>query len=58
MLLISHDLHVVFAHADQVLCVNQTLTCSGVPSEVLDSKALAGLYGPHISMYSHHHHHD
>lgn len=56
MLLISHDLHVVFAHADIVLCVNKTLTCQGIPSETLDSHALAALYGEHISVYSHKHH--
>ncbi len=56
MILISHDLHVVFAHADTVLCINKTLTCQGVPSEVLDSHALATLYGEHVSVYSHRHH--
>jgi len=56
MLLISHDLHVVFSHADSVLCINKTLTCQGVPSEALDSHALATLYGEHVSVYSHQHH--
>ena len=56
VLLISHDLHVVFSHADTVLCINKHLTCSGIPSEALDSKALAMLYGPHVSLYSHDHH--
>jgi zinc transport system ATP-binding protein len=56
VLLISHDLHVVFSHADEVLCINKTLTCSGVPSEALDSKALAALYGHHVSLYSHERH--
>jgi zinc transport system ATP-binding protein len=55
ILLISHDLHVVFSHADSVLCINKTLTCQGIPSEALDSKALASLYGKHVSVYSHHH---
>lgn len=56
VLLISHDLHVVFSHADEVLCINKNLTCSGIPAEVLDSKALASLYGQHVSLYSHQHH--
>lgn len=57
VLLISHDLHVVFAHADEVLCINKRLTCNGIPSEALDSKALASLYGPHVSLYAHNHSH-
>lgn len=55
VLLISHDLHVVFSHADSVLCINKRLTCQGVPREVLDAKALASLYGSHTSLYSHTH---
>ena len=55
VLLISHDLHVVFSHADTVLCVNRQLTCQGVPRDVLDSKALASLYGNHTSLYAHTH---
>lgn len=56
ILLISHDLHVVFSHADQVLCINKGLTCNGIPSETLDAKALANLYGQHVSLYTHGHH--
>ena len=56
ILLISHDLHVVFSHADNVLCINTTLTCQGIPSEALDAHALATLYGEHVSVYSHQRH--
>lgn len=55
VLLISHDLHVVFSHADEVLCINKQLTCNGNPSAVLDQKALASLYGSHVSLYQHRH---
>lgn len=55
ILLISHDLHVVFSHADIVFCINKSMTCNGVPAQVLDAKSLAALYGNHISLYLHDH---
>ncbi|MEK9725857.1 MAG: ATP-binding cassette domain-containing protein, partial [Rhodospirillaceae bacterium] len=32
ILMISHDLHVVMAAADQVICLNNHVCCSGTPS--------------------------
>lgn len=52
ILLISHDLNVVYRYADEVLCLNQEMLCHGKPAEVLTSKALSHLYGE-ISVYHH-----
>ncbi len=60
ILLISHDLNVVYRYANQVLCINRMQVCFGEPTQVLDTQALTALYGADASFYGHHHdeHHD
>ncbi len=58
LILISHDLSVVYKYANKVLCLNKTQVCFGLPSEVLDSKELAKLYGGGGKLYHHSHKHD
>lgn len=45
ILLISHDLNVVYRYAQNVLCLNKKLICRGAPAEVLNPTELAMLYG-------------
>ena len=56
VILISHDLDVVFKYADQVLCIDQRMICSGRPSTVLTSETLERMYGAHATVYPHHNH--
>ena len=53
-LVCSHELELVFRYANQVLCINRRLQCSGPPAEVLTTEALARLYGPVTGLYRHH----
>ena len=53
-LVCSHELEIVFRYADQVLCLNRRLQCTGPPAEVLTAEALAHLYGPATALYRHH----
>lgn len=55
ILIISHDLNIVYKYADNVLCLNKEKICYGVPSEVLDPRALVKLYGGEASFYTHEH---
>jgi len=55
VLLISHDLNIVYKYANNVLCIDGDMICHGIPSEVLDPKALAQLYGGDASFYKHEH---
>jgi len=55
ILLISHDLNIVYKYANNVICINKEMICHGIPSEVLDPKALARLYGGETSFYKHEH---
>jgi len=45
VLLISHDLSVVYRYAQKVLCLNKSVVCQGSPVEALNPEALAVLYG-------------
>lgn len=45
VLLISHDLNVVYRYAQNVLCINRRMICHGLPQDVLNPKELAGVYG-------------
>lgn len=45
VLLISHDLSVVYRYAQTVLCLNKSVVCQGPPVEALSPEALAVLYG-------------
>lgn len=52
-LVCSHDLDIVFGHADVVLCLNRRLQCTGAPAEVLTPEALTRLYGPTTAIHRH-----
>jgi len=56
LLLISHDLNVVYRYAQRVLCLNKTVVCQGPPVEALNQQALATLYGE-AGFYQHPHEH-
>ncbi len=45
VLLISHELNIVYRYADQVLCLNREMLCHGKPHEVLHPLDLARLFG-------------
>lgn len=53
ILLISHDLNVVYKEASRVLCLNKKMICHGSPREALTSKALERLYGGGQMFYQH-----
>ena len=55
ILLISHDLNIVYKYADTVLCLNKEKICFGPPREVLDPQALVKLYGGEAGFYKHEH---
>ncbi len=61
VILISHDLHVVMAATDQVICLNGHVCCSGTPDHVASTAAYRELF--HTSedqthaLYKHRHDH-
>jgi zinc transport system ATP-binding protein len=61
ILLVSHDLHVVMAASDRVICLNGHVCCAGMPNEVAESPEYLRLFGPRaagtVAVYHHHHDH-
>jgi len=60
VLLVSHDLLIVMARSDRVVCLNRHVCCSGVPETVAQHPAYARLFGADASraFAVYHHHHD
>jgi zinc transport system ATP-binding protein len=61
VLLVSHDLHVVMAQADRVVCLNGHVCCEGRAEQVVRDPAFAKLFGPRVAdelaLYVHRHDH-
>ncbi len=61
ILLISHDLHVVMAQTDTVVCLNGHVCCRGTPDTVATSPEYVQLFGTRaaetLAVYRHHHDH-
>ncbi|MGL4405586.1 MAG: ATP-binding cassette domain-containing protein [Notoacmeibacter sp.] len=61
ILMVSHDLHVVMAATDQVICLNGHMCCHGTPRAVASSDAYQQLFGQRASaslaIYEHNHDH-
>lgn len=53
IILVTHDLSVVWEHADNVLCLNKKGLCYGVPTKALTTKNLRELYGVGVKYYQH-----
>ncbi|ODT67573.1 MAG: zinc ABC transporter ATP-binding protein [Pelagibacterium sp. SCN 63-23] len=62
ILMISHDLHVVMAETDTVICLNGHVCCRGTPSAVKSSPEYLKLFGERaastLAIYEHHHDHE
>ena len=74
VLMISHDLHVVMAASDRVICLNGHICCEGTPRVVSTAPEYRALFGlgtqgalalyrhehdhAHEDGHPHHHHHD
>ncbi|PKM29931.1 MAG: zinc ABC transporter ATP-binding protein ZnuC [Gammaproteobacteria bacterium HGW-Gammaproteobacteria-11] len=61
ILMVSHDLHLVMATTNTVVCLNRHVCCSGHPEQVSLDPAFVALFGDQASalaVYNHHHDHD
>lgn len=61
VLMVSHDLHLVMATTDEVICLNQHICCHGKPEHVSSDPAYLALFGQQqaqtLAVYTHHHNH-
>lgn len=62
VLMVSHDLHVVMAASDRVICLNGHICCEGTPRTVSTAPEYRALFGEGtggtMALYRHHHDHD
>lgn len=61
VMMVSHDLHLVMAKTDEVLCLNQHICCSGTPEVVSQHPEFISMFGSQaagqLAIYRHHHNH-
>ena len=61
VLMVSHDLHLVMAATDTVVCLNHHVCCTGRPEAVRIDPAYLALFGAarggELAVYTHHHDH-
>lgn len=61
VVMVSHDLHVVMAASDRVLCLNGHICCEGAPEVVADAPEYRALFGTGtkgtLALYRHRHSH-
>ncbi len=61
IVMVSHDLHVVMAASDRVLCLNGHICCEGSPQMVADAPEYRALFGSGtkgtMALYQHRHSH-
>ena len=55
IMLISHEVQMVYKFATQILCLNKDLVCNGRPKEAITQEVLEQLYGKNIEFQSHEH---
>jgi len=61
ILMVSHDLHLVMAATDKVICLNTHVCCTGHPDDVSEHPEYIKLFGSALdglALYSHHHDHE
>jgi len=56
VLIATHELDIVYTFAEDVLCLNRVLVCSGPPKQTLNKEMFTELYGRELQFYGHHHH--
>jgi zinc transport system ATP-binding protein len=61
ILMVSHDLHVVMAASDRVICLNRHICCEGTPRVVSNAPEYRALFGlgtqGALALYQHEHDH-
>ncbi|MFD2180100.1 zinc ABC transporter ATP-binding protein ZnuC [Veronia pacifica] len=62
ILMVSHDLHLVMAKTDEVICLHHHICCSGTPETISAHPEYVALFGKQeseqLALYHHQHNHD
>ncbi len=55
IVMISHEINMVYKFADKIICLNRGLVCFGSPDQAITKKILHKLYGEDINFTAHNH---
>ena len=55
IILISHDLNIVYKYAAEVICLNRKMLCFGAPHKALTAGVLKEVYGQEVTSFKHKH---
>ncbi len=55
IVIVSHDLNIVYKYAAQVVCLNHKMLCFGAPHKALTAEVLKEAYGQEVTSFKHHH---
>lgn len=55
VMMISHEINMVYHFADQLICLNRDLVCNGPPQEALTRDVMDKLYGADSDLRTHRH---
>ncbi|GAB6262062.1 zinc ABC transporter ATP-binding protein ZnuC [Photobacterium sp. R1] len=62
IMMVSHDLHLVMAKTDHVICLQHHVCCSGEPESITSHPSYVALFGrqqsEQLALYHHHHNHE
>jgi len=55
ILMITHEINMVYQYASQVICLNRDIYCYGLPKDAITDEILKKLYGSEIKFRKHEH---
>lgn len=55
IILVSHDLNIVYKYANEVICLNKKMLCFGPPHKTLTAGTLKEIYGQDVTSFKHSH---
>ena len=55
IVMISHEINMVYKFADQIICLNKDLVCNGAPKQALTTEVMEKLYGGDMEIKTHKH---
>lgn len=53
VVMVSHEINIISQIADQVVCLNKEMICSGSPNTAISAEVIEQLYGKNVFLYKH-----
>ena len=53
LIMVTHDISIVYGYATNVLCLGHRTSCYGPPKQILDPQVLQSIYGNEVKFHQH-----